>query len=180
MLIVLIGPSGSGKTTLADRLGYPRVLTTTTRKPREGEFHGKDYYFTSKEQFEVGIENGDFLEYAEVHGNYYGSSKVSIYKALESSESGKATIILDVNGARSLKIRSDLQSITFFLMPPSPWRLHLTRRLMIRGDSNQVIDRRMETAEEEIKCAGEFDHLIVTENLDQAVSEIEGILSGPL
>ena len=175
MLVVLVGPSGSGKTSVAERLGYPRVLTTTTRLPRPGEVDGKDYHFISKAQFEEGIAKGDFLEHATVHGNYYGSSKSSIYSALEASE--HATIILDVHGARAIRFQSAIKAQALFLMPPSPWRLHLTRRLMIRGDSPQVIDRRMETAEEEIKQAGEFDHLIISDNIDRMIAEIKQCIS---
>ena len=165
LLLVLTGTSGSGKTTLCSRFlkeisSTARVLTTTTRLPRPGETNGIDYRFKTDEDFRKGISSGDFLEYAEVYGHFYGTEKtILLNKAYVEKD---LIICLDVQGAQTLKAKWDNSTmgrrlITIFVSPASLDELRL--RLIKRGtDNEQTIQKRLLTAEMELRSLHRFDY----------------------
>jgi len=170
-ILVLSGPSGAGKSTIireaADRIGeFYFSISTTTRPPREGEQHGREYFFVTKETFEEGIKAGEFLEYAEVHGHYYGTSLKPVREALEA---GKLVIFdIDVQGHRLVRAKMGDITTSAFITPPS--LSELERRLVERStDAPEVIARRIENAKEEIKAIGEYDFTIINDELSSAV-----------
>ncbi len=169
-ILVLSGPSGAGKSTIIDAASkeigdFYFSVSTTTRAPREGEVNGRDYYFVSKEEFEEGIKRGDFLEYAKVHDNYYGTSLIPVKKALEE---GKLVIFdIDVQGHRLVKEAMGDIVVSAFITPPS--LKELENRLKSRGsDDIEIINKRLENAKEEIKAINEYDFVIVNDNLEEA------------
>lgn len=168
-----MGPSGAGKSTLISRLtgDFPEVfgfsVSHTTRDPREGEENGIHYHFVTKDEFTSMVEAGEFLEYAEVHGNFYGTSQDSVRSVL--SNRRICVLDIDVQGCRSVR-NSSLNPFTIFIMPPSLDELEA--RLRARGDtSEESIAERVQNAAAEIQAAGEpglFDVVIVNDDLDQA------------
>jgi len=170
-ILVLSGPSGAGKSTII-REAAPRIgefyfsISTTTRAPREGEVDGREYYFVTKEAFEEGIKAGEFLEYAQVHGNYYGTSLKPVREALEA---GKLVIFdIDVQGHRLVRAKMGDITTSAFITPPS--LSELERRLVERStDSAEVIAKRIDNAKEEIKAIGEYDFTIINDDLNAAV-----------
>jgi len=169
-ILVLSGPSGAGKSTIINAASkeigdFYFSVSTTTRAPREGEVDGEDYYFVSKEEFEKGIKRGDFLEYAKVHDNYYGTSLIPVKKALEE---GKLVIFdIDVQGHRLVKEAMGDIVVSAFITPPS--LKELENRLKSRGsDDIEIINKRLENAKEEIKAINEYDFVIVNDNLEKA------------
>jgi len=166
LLLIIAGPAGSGKTTLCDRLvaenaNTERVVTCTTRPPREGEVDGIDYHFLSDEQFDANVENGEFLEWAKVHTNRYGTLKSVIENKL--SEYVDLVMNIDVQGVAAVqKAARDHSAIgqrlvTVFIMPDSFEELR--RRLRARGkDDEAEIDRRISSAEKEIGEWKSFDY----------------------
>ncbi len=169
-ILVLSGPSGAGKSTIIDAASkeigdFYFSVSTTTRAPREGEVNGRDYYFVSKEEFEEGIKRGDFLEYAKVHDNYYGTSLIPVKKALQE---GKLVIFdIDVQGHRLVKEAMGDIVVSAFITPPS--LKELENRLKNRGsDDIEIINKRLENAKEEIKAINEYDFVIVNDNLEEA------------
>ena len=171
---ILSAPSGTGKTTVGHRLleeipFLERVITATTRKPREGEKNGVDYYFFSEEEFLKKIEEGFFLEWAKVYRYYYGSPKSEVERIL--SQGKDALLIIDVQGAFEVKRRLP-NAVSIFLLPPS--MEELKRRLLGRGE--REIEERLEWAKKEIPCAKHFDYVVVNDLLDRAVEEIKSIM----
>ncbi len=172
-ILILSGPSGAGKSTIIQR-AEPLIgdfyfsISTTTRAPREGEKNGVDYYFTDPESFEREIAAGEFLEYARVHGNYYGTSLRPVREALEE---GKLVIFdIDVQGHRLARERMGDRITSAFITPPSLDELE--RRLRSRStDDEETIQRRLQNARKEIEALEEYDYLIVNDDLDQAVEE---------
>lgn len=169
-LIVISGASGSGKTSiwkeLVKRFGYRRSISVTTRPPRPGETNGTDYIFVAKSKFEEMIRNAEFIEYAEVHGNLYGTPR----KAMEEAVAAGITYILeiDVQGANQLKERS-LPAFYLFIQPPS-FEI-LTARLVNRQtDSPDVIRRRLEKAKWEMSQAPNYDLVLVNEDLEKSIA----------
>ena len=176
-LFVLSAPSGTGKTTVAEKLirevsGIKRVVTATTRPKREVEREGVDYIFMSREEFERGIKDGIFLEYASVYGNYYGTPKEQVKKVLE--EGFDALLVIDVQGAKSIKDKLP-ESILIFLLPPS--LEELKRRLITRGYAEENLLEREKKVEAEIACARHFDYIVVNDFLDKAVEAIKHIVN---
>jgi guanylate kinase len=170
-ILVLSGPSGAGKSTIisnsASRIGeFYFSISTTTRAPREGEKNGVEYYFVTKDEFEEGIKRGDFLEYAEVHGNYYGTSLKPVQEALAD---GKLVIFdIDVQGHRLVRAKMGDLVTSIFITPPT--LEELKRRLYSRSsDLDETIERRIENAKSEIKAIGEFDFVIINDEVDRAV-----------
>ncbi|MEJ2166945.1 MAG: guanylate kinase [Desulfobacterales bacterium] len=177
LLFILSAPSGAGKSTLcrAVRKHFPDLLYSisyTTREPRKGEQNGVDYHFISKAAFENGIARNQWAEWAEVHGNYYGTSAEFIDGGL--ADGRDILLDIDVQGTcRILKRYPD--AITFFIMPPSLEALR--RRLENRGtDSPEVIDLRLENAKQEMSCKELYRHVIVNDQLSDAVAELIGII----
>ncbi len=176
MLFVLSAPSGTGKTTVADRLlkscpKVKRIITTTTRPRREGEVHGVDYIFIDREEFERKIEEGYFLEYANVYGHYYGTPKDQVLKNEE--EGIDSLLVIDVQGAKKVKDAYP-ESVLIFLMPPSIEELR--RRLLGRGYGRENSEQRLQKAEEEIACARHFDYIVVNEFIDKTVEALHMII----
>jgi len=170
VILVISGPSGAGKSTIIERASgsigeYYFSISTTTRPPREGEQHGVDYYFVSMEEFEEDIKRGNFLEYAIVHGNYYGTSLQPVKQALSE---GKLVIFdIDVQGHRLIRAKIGDLVTSVFITPPTLQELE--RRLYTRSSENlEVIQRRIENAKGEIKAIGEFDFVIINDILDRA------------
>ncbi len=171
--MVLSGPSGAGKSTIinaaADEIGeYYFSISTTTRAPREGEQHGREYFFVGKEAFEEDIKAGNFLEYAEVHGNYYGTSLRPVHEALEA---GKLVIFdIDVQGHRLVRAKMDDITTSAFITPPTLGELEA--RLRSRStDDEAIIVKRIENAKEEIEAIGEYDFTIINDDIAQAATE---------
>ena len=169
-ILVLSGPSGAGKSTIIDasskEIGeYYFSVSTTTRAPRDGEVNGKDYYFVSKEEFEADIEAGNFLEYATVHGNYYGTSLKPVREALEN---GKLVIFdIDVQGHRLVRDAMGDVVVSAFITPPT--LSELKNRLTSRGsDNTDVINARIQNAKDEIKAIDEYDYVIINDSIEEA------------
>ena len=172
-ILVLSGPSGAGKSTIingsADEIGdFYFSISTTTRQPREGEVHGRDYYFVTKEEFEEDIKSGNFLEYATVHGNYYGTSLLPVNSALDE---GKLVIFdIDVQGHRLVRAKMSDITTSAFITPPSLSALE--NRLRARStDDESVIVGRIDNAKDEIKAVDEYDFTIINDKVADAVRE---------
>ncbi len=172
-ILVLSGPSGAGKSTIinaaSSEIGeYYFSISTTTRAPREGEEHGREYFFVSREAFEEDIKAGNFLEYAQVHGNYYGTSLKPVREALEA---GKLVIFdIDVQGHRLVRAKMNDITTSAFITPPT--LKELEKRLRDRcTDSEEVIAKRIENAKEEIQAVGEYDFTIINDTVDAAAKE---------
>lgn len=176
-LLVISGPSGAGKSSLIDEIlnnidDVYFSISTTTRKRREMEVDGVDYYFVSKEDFEEDIKKDLFLEWAMVHGNYYGTSLKPVYKALSN---GKLVVFdIDVQGHRSIKEKlSDIMTSVFVTTPTLS---ELKRRLKKRGtDSSETIKKRVQNAIEEIKSINEFDFILINDDFSRAKESILSI-----
>ena len=176
-ILVLSAPSGGGKTSLARALVARRndveiTVTHTTREQRPGEQHGVHYYFVEKIDFETMIEKGEFIEYAQVFDNYYGTS----IKALENLISRGKHAILDIDwqGARNVR-RKYADAISVFVMPPSMEALEQRLRER-RQDSEEVIARRMRDAANEMSHKDEFDIIITNDDFDNTADTLERIL----
>jgi guanylate kinase len=176
-ILILSGPSGCGKSTLLKEV-YKTIdefyfsISTTTRPIREGEKHGVDYYFVSKEEFEHDINRGDFLEYANVHGNYYGTSLKPILKALNE---GKLVIFdIDVQGHKIVRKKLNTKITSVFITTPS--LSVLEQRLKSRGtDSDGTIEKRINNAKEEIYSFLKYDYLIINDDLQKAAKQLVSI-----
>ena len=176
-LIVITGPSGVGKGTIVRSLTrkYPQLylsISATTRKPRPGEVDGRDYYFLSRAEFESAIADGEFLEWAEYAGNYYGTPKTKVQELIDS---GKHVILeIELVGARIIsEIFPD--AVRIFLLPPS--MVELETRLRGRGkDSKSAIEKRLLRAKEEIAASQEFKIRIVNQDLPTAIQEVAKVI----
>ncbi len=172
-ILVLSGPSGAGKSTIisaaSDEIGeYYFSISTTTRTPRAGEVDGKDYFFVTKESFEEDIKAGNFLEYAQVHGNYYGTSLKSVREALED---GKLVIFdIDVQGHRLVRAKMNDITTSAFITPPTLNELETRLRARCTDDES-VIRHRIENAKEEIRAVGEYDFTIINDTVEAAARE---------
>ncbi len=173
-ILILSGPSGCGKSTLLkevykDISDYYFSISTTTREPRTGEENGVDYLFTSKEEFEKDIQNDDFLEYAKVHDNYYGTSLKPIKEALDQ---GKLVIFdIDVQGHEI--VRNKLDSIVTSVFITTPSLTLLEERLNARNtDSIEIIEKRINNAKIEVGFFQDYDYLIINDDLEIAAKEL--------
>ncbi|MBH8566132.1 guanylate kinase [Nostoc sp. CENA67] len=176
-LVVLTGPSGVGKGTLMRSLlqRHPELyysVSVTTRSPRPGEINGKNYYFISRSKFEQLVAQGEFLEWAEFAGNYYGTPREAV---LNQVLSGKLVILeIELEGARQIRA-SFPGALSIFILPPSFEELE--QRIRGRGqDSEEAIVRRLRRAQEEVKAADEFDIKIVNDDFETALKAIEAAL----
>lgn len=174
--IVLAGPSGSGKTTVGRALerlrGVRFSVSATTRPRRTEEVDGRDYRFLERDRFEELVDRGAMLEWAEVHGELYGTPRSNLEEAR--ADGRHLLLDIDVQGARSVR-RTVPGAVTVYLLPPDARRI--VRRLVERGsEGREEIRRRLRTAEEELRAVGEFDYLVVNDDLEEAVGTVEAIL----
>jgi len=183
-ILVISGPAGVGKTTICDRLlrdfgsNISRVVTTTTRRPREGEKEGEDYFFKSVQEFHELLENEAFLENEMIHGNYYGTRKKAVFEKIEKNQD--ILINIDVKGAGSLRKEIykhknfDGKMITIFLKPES--LEVLKKRLSMRAtDTKSDIETRLETAKQELTLADSFDYIIVSKDREHDYESVKKI-----
>ena len=173
-ILILSGPSGCGKSTLLKEVykdidDYYFSISTTTRAPRVGETNGVDYFFVTKEEFESDIKNGDFLEYAKVHDNYYGTSLKPINNALSE---GKLVIFdIDVQGHEI--VRNKLDSIVTSVFITTPSLNVLETRLNSRNtDSVDIIEKRIKNAKGEVEYFQDYDYLIINDDLQTAAKQL--------
>ncbi len=173
-ILILSGPSGCGKSTLLKEVykdidDYYFSISTTTRAPRVGEVNGVDYFFVTKEEFEADIKNNDFLEYAKVHDNYYGTSLKPINKALAE---GKLVIFdIDVQGHEI--VRNKLDSIVTSVFITTPSLEVLEARLNSRNtDSIEIIEKRIKNAKGEVEYFQDYDYLIINDDLQTAAKQL--------
>ena len=176
-LFVVCAPSGAGKTTLVDALlaresNIRLSPSYTTRAPREGEKDGVDYFFISRPQFERMIQDGEFLEHANVYGNYYGTSR----KWIESELSGDHDVLLEIDWQGAQQVRKLFpHMVGIFILPPS--LAELRNRLKSRGkDSPEAIEKRMASARDEISHVLEFQYIIVNERFEAALDDLLSVV----
>ena len=177
ILVVISSPSGAGKTTLAHRLAEQERLefsvSYTTRPPRAGETDGVDYKFVSDDEFSRMIERQEFAEWAVVHGNRYGTAIHTVNRALE--DGTDYLFDIDWQGGRQIRQQWPNDSVLTFILPPS--MAELERRLRRRAtDSTEAIQRRLATAKRELEHYGEYDYLVVNDNLDRAHQQLNAIV----
>ena len=179
-LYIVSAPSGAGKTSLLKAVRSQLVdikvaVSHTTRAPRPGEVDGEHYHFVSEEKFHEIEEGGNFLEYAEVFGNFYGTSKQSVNRELESG--GNVVLEIDWQGAQQVR-KIYPQAVSIFILPPSVGELE--KRLRARGqDSDEIIRGRMQQAQSEISHYDEYQYLIINDDLDEAIQMLTNIFTRP-
>ena len=180
LLIILSSPSGAGKSTLAARLrAWDSTLnfsvSATTRAPRPGEEHGREYYFHSREEFQDMVAKGDMLEHAEVFGNYYGSPKGPVEEAINAGRD----VLFDIDWQGGQQVRASVLGkhvLSIFILPPSIPELE--RRLFARAqDSKEVIDGRMSKSRDEISHWPEYDYVLVNEDLEETEARLKTIVA---
>lgn len=184
MALIVSGPSGAGKSTVCGKLRKKRPelefsVSCTTREPRMGEINGKDYYFIDRKEFQRRVENNEFLEHADVHGNFYGTLKSEIIGRVEN---GKDVLLdIDVQGAIQVRESSKKSSLLgkcseyVFLGPPSFEELE--RRLRSRGtEKEEAVRKRLDNAKSELEHWKDYDYLIINEDVDRAVKDMENLI----
>jgi guanylate kinase len=181
ILFIISAPSGSGKSTLVAQVrslveGLEFSVSYTTRAPRGSETDGREYYFTERETFRQMVENGEFLEWAEVFGNYYGTA----VSALEHARTAGKDLLLDIDvqGAKQVMQRLP-EAVSIFILPPSPEVLEMRLRNRSEAehmDNEVVIERRLQEAREEVKRVGDYKYALVNDVLDQATAEMKAIV----
>lgn len=173
ILFVISGPSGVGKGTIRekalerlDRIKFS--VSCTTRVPRGTEENGVNYHFISKEEFQARLDNSEFLEYAAVHGDMYGTLRSGVERELEAGND----VLLEIDVQGAFQIREKMPCVLIFVLPPS--REELIERLRHRGtESEEKINVRLKNAEEEMRHAGKYDHIIVNDDLARAALELK-------
>ena len=179
LMLVLSSPSGAGKTTLSRKLldkddNVALSVSVTTRKMRPGEKDGRDYLFIARRQFDVMVDNGELLEWAEVFDNYYGTPKKPVLDALAT---GRDVLFdIDWQGTQKLRERAGADLVSVFVLPPSIPELE--RRLRARAqDDYETIHRRMAKAADEMSHWAEYDYVVINRDLDQAFADVVTILA---
>lgn len=177
ILLVVSGPSGAGKGTICKALlnkndQIKLSVSATTRKPRNGEVHGVNYFFIEKEEFAKMIENGEFLEYAQIYDNFYGTPKAAIIECLEKGQD--VILEIEMQGARQIK-EVYPEGVFIFVLPPS--LEELKSRIVGRGtETQEEIEKRFSCAFEEINQIVNYDYFIVNEDIEKSVSDVEAII----
>ena len=177
-LIIFAAPSGAGKSSLIKKIieiseeKLQLSISATTRLPRKGEVHGKDYFFISDNEFNELKDKDAFIECANVHGNQYGTLKSFVHEKLEEGIS----VILDIDVQGFAQIRETIEEmISIFIIPPSLDELE--KRLISRGlDTNDAIEKRLLNAVEELKHAESFDYIVLNDNFDNAIDQLSSII----
>jgi guanylate kinase len=181
ILFIISAPSGSGKSTLVAQVrslveGLDFSISYTTRAPRGSETDGREYYFTERETFRRMVEDDEFLEWAEVFGNYYGTA----LSALEHARTAGKDLLLDIDVQGAMQVMKRLpEAVPIFILPPSPEVLEM--RLRNRSEAEHmddavVIERRLQQAREEVKRVWEYKYALVNDVLDQATAEMRAIV----
>ena len=176
-MVVLSGPSGCGKSSIAACLlqdpAFRFSVSATTRAPRAGEVEGRDYFFLTADEFRARAGRGDFIEYAEVHGNMYGTLRAPVEADLAAGL--HVLLDIDVQGALQLKAQG-VPGLYIFIAPPSFEVLR--QRLVGRGtDALEVVERRLQKAEDEYRERVKYDHVVVNDDLERAVAEVRGLIA---
>ena len=182
IIVILSSPSGAGKTTLvsliSEKENFINSISHTTRKPRSNEVNGKDYYFIKKKEFEKLIKNNEFLEYAEVFNNFYGTSKKPV---LENLKNGK-NVIFDIDWQGTKQIRQqniNYKIITFFVLPPSKQILY--ERLSNRDMKDKLIaSERMKEFYKDVKHWKDYDYVVINDDLNKCYQEVVKIINDSL
>ena len=176
-LFIIAAPSGCGKTSLVKALlesssKLSVSVSHTTRKPRKGEINGENYHFVSKERFGEMISNNDFVEFAEVFGNMYGTARSNIKEKLDAN----IDIILEIDWQGARQVRENMpNSISIFILPPS--KNVLLQRLTDRGqDDDETISKRMKNSESEMSHYDEFEYLVINDQFDSALNDLKAII----
>lgn len=181
ILFIISAPSGSGKSTLVSQVrsfveGLDFSISYTTRQPRGSETDGREYHFTTRERFEQMIAAGEFLEWAEVFGNYYGTALTALAHA---REAGKDLLLdIDVQGAVQV-MRKLPQAVSVFILPPSPQVLEMRLRNRSEAEhvtSEEVINRRLREAEREVERVREYRYALVNDVLEKAAMELKAVV----
>ena len=177
ILVVVSGFSGAGKGTLMKHLlekydNYALSISATTRAPREGEEHGREYFFHTKQEFEELILHDALIEYAQYVENYYGTPKAYVEKQLEAGKD----VILEIEIQGALKVKEKFpDTLLLFVTPPSAEELK--RRLINRGtETKEVIDARINRAEEELEFLPDYDYIVINDTVDEAVKDVDCIV----
>jgi guanylate kinase len=176
-VFIISAPSGSGKSTLVHRLmktvpGLTFSISYTTRLPRPTETNGVDYIFTSRQDFEARLKKSEFLEYAEVFGNYYGTNRGTFEHAVQQRQD--LVLDIDVQGARQLKVAIP-EAISIFVLPPS--REVLEQRLRARSqDSEEVIQRRLKGAAAEVRNYTQYDYVVINREIEESAARLASIV----
>ena len=177
ILFIVSAPSGAGKTTLVERLveDVPRLKMSrsyTSRAARQGEHDGVDYNFVARQRFEAMAAAGEFLEWADVFGNLYGTAAADTERLLAAGED--VVLVIDVQGARQVR-RGGVEAVTVFVMPPS----HAVLEQRLRGrskDTEDAIQRRLQVARDEIAAFSEYDFIVINDEVPSAVARLEAIV----
>ena len=178
LLLVVSGPSGAGKGTICKALlnkndKIKLSVSATTRKPRNGEVHGVNYFFIEKEEFTTMIENGEFLEYAQIYDNFYGTPKSAIIECLEKGQD--VILEIEMQGAKQIK-EVYPEGVFIFVLPPS--LEELKSRIVGRGtETQEEIEKRFSCAFEEINQIVNYDYFIVNEDIEKSVNDVEAIIA---
>ena len=179
-LYIVSAPSGAGKTSLlkavrSKLVGIKVAVSHTTRDPRPGEVDGEHYHFVSKQEFDKIQNNGEFIEFAEVFGNFYGTSQQSINDLLAAGNS----VVLEIDWQGAQQVRKIYpQAVSIFILPPSVKELEY--RLHARGqDSEEIIQGRMDQAQREISHYGEYQYLIINDDMDEAIRMLSNVFAQP-
>ncbi len=183
ILYIISAPSGSGKTTLVNELRQyvPHLefsISYTTRSPRGSEQDGREYHFISRDEFEARIERDDFLEYAQVFGNYYGTARSVLQQARD--RGNDVLLDIDVQGERQVKQKMP-DAVSIFVLPPSRAELEsrLRKRSLSEGVHNEeTIRRRLDTARKEIEKYPNYDYILINDRLEQSVDRLQAIVLG--
>jgi len=178
ILYVISAPSGCGKgtileTVLKNNKNIYYSVSATTRSPREGEINGKSYYFQTREEFQKLIEENGMLEHAVFCDNYYGTPRKQVYEKLAQG----FDVILEIETKGAMQIKKNCPDAVFiFILPPSITELH--RRLnKRRTETDEIIEKRLSVAVEEIKCANKYDYIMINAELEKSILDLEAIIS---